>query len=79
MISKSTQNLQFCESAFMVIRFAIVFSQTLHETTDRYFKLRNDRHFASHYNIIIHKSFNYPNTQSDMLYLEFVIGTINDI
>jgi len=39
----------------------------LQETTDRYFKLRNDRHFANHNNIIIHKSFNYSNIQSDML------------
>jgi len=30
--------LKFCELAFMVIRFPIVFLQTLHETSDRYIK-----------------------------------------
>jgi len=30
--------LKFCELAFMVIRFAIVFLQNLHETSDRYIK-----------------------------------------
>jgi len=76
MFAANTQNLQFCESAFRVIRFDVVFLQTLHETTDRYIKLRNDRHFANHYHIIIHKSFNYSNILSDMLYLVFVNGTI---
>ena len=63
----------------MVIRFAIVFSQTLHETTDRYIKLRKDRNFSNCYQIIIYKSFNYANIQSDMLYLVFVKGTTNEI
>jgi len=77
MISTNTQNLQFCERAFRVIRFTVVFSQTLHEPTDRCIKLRHHRNFASHYHIIIHKSFNYSSKKSDMLYLEFVIGTTN--
>ena len=63
----------------MVISFPVFFSQTLHEHTVRYIKLRNDRMFANHYHIITHKSFNYSNTQSDMLYLEFFIGTTNEI
>jgi hypothetical protein len=63
----------------MMIRLPAFFSQTLHETTDSYIKLRNDKHFANHYIIIIHKSFNYSNIQSDMLYLEFVNGTTNEI
>jgi len=79
MIAANTQNLQFCQRAFMVIRFTVVFSQTLHETTDRYIKLRNDRHFANHYHIIIHKSFNYSNMQSHVLYLEYFNGTTNEI
>jgi len=57
MFVANTQNLQLCERAFMVIMFAIVFSQTLHENNDRYIKLRNDTHFANHYHIIMHKSF----------------------
>ena len=32
--------LKFCEIAFMVIKFPIVFLQTLHETSDRYIKLK---------------------------------------
>jgi len=67
MITANTQNLQFCESVFRVIRFAIVFSQTLHEPSDRYIKLRNARHFAYHYHIIMHKSFNYSIIAFDML------------
>jgi len=63
----------------MVMRFAVSFSQILHEPTDRYIKLRNDRMFANHYHIITHKSFNYSNIQSDMLYFEFFIGTTNEI
>ena len=76
MVAANTQHFQFCERAFRVIRSPIVFSDTLHENT---FKLRNDSHFANHYHIITHKSFNYSNTQSDMLYLEFFIGTTNEI
>ena len=64
-IAANTHNLKFCEHAFMVIRFTLVFPQILHETTDGYDKKRNDRHFANHYHIIIHKSFNYSNTQTD--------------
>jgi len=79
MVAANTQNLEFCEHASRVIRFPIVFPQTLHETTDLYIKLRNDNPFANHYLIIIHKSFNYSNIKSDMLYLEFVIGTTNEI
>jgi uncharacterized protein YjlB len=55
MFAENTQDLQFCERAFMVIRFVIVFSQTLHETTDRYIKLRNDRHFANYYHVTIYR------------------------
>jgi hypothetical protein len=63
----------------MVIRIPIVFSHTLHETIDRCINLRYDRHFANHYHIIIHKSFNYSNIQFDMLYLLFVNGTTYEI
>jgi len=63
----------------MVISIPIVFSQTLHKTSDRYIKKRNDRNFENHYIIIIHKSFNYSNTQTDMLYLEFFNDTTNEI
>jgi len=76
MVAANTQHFQFCERAFRVIRSPIVFSDTLHENT---FKLRNDSHFANHYHIIIRKSFNYSNTQSDMFYLVFFSGTKNKI
>jgi len=76
MIAANTQHFQFCERAFRVISSPIVFSRTLHENT---FKLRNDSHFANHYHIIIHKSFNYSNTQSDMLYFVSFSGTKNKI
>jgi len=79
MIAANTQILKFCGRPFGMIRLPIVFSQTLHETTESYIKLSNDRHFANHYHIIIHKSFNYSNIQSDMDYLVFVNGTTNEI
>jgi len=34
----AANTLEFCELAFMLIRFPIVFLQTLHETSDRYIK-----------------------------------------
>jgi hypothetical protein len=79
MNAANIQTFQFSARAFKVIRFPVVFSKTLHETTDRYVKLRNDRHYSNHYHIIIHKSFNYSNTQSDILYLYFVSGTTNEL
>jgi hypothetical protein len=60
-----------------MIRFRSQFSQILHETAERYVKLRNDRIFSNHYQIIIHLSFNYSIIQSDMLYSGFVNGTTN--
>jgi len=48
-------------------------------TTDRYIKLRNDRDFTNHYYIIIHKSFNCWNIQSDIPYFEFVNGATKEI
>ena len=79
MIAANNQILQFCESVFRVIRFGIVFSQTLHETTNKYVILRKDSPFSNHYQIIIYKSFNYSNIQNDMLHLEFVNGSTNEL
>ena len=78
-IAANSHIFKFCKRAFMVISIPIVFSQTLHKTSDRYIKKRNDRNFENHYIIIIHKSFNYSNTQTDMLYLEFFNDTTNEI
>jgi len=58
MIAANNQHFQFCERAFRVIRFPIVFSQTLRKNS---IKLRNESRFANHYHIITHKSFNYSN------------------
>jgi len=79
MIAENTQTSQICESVFRVIRPPSVLSHTLHETTDRNVKLRNDRHFSNNYQIIIYKSFNYSNIRFDILYLEFFNETTNEI
>jgi hypothetical protein len=71
--------LQFFESPFTLIRFPSIVSQILHEPTERYVKLRNDRLFSNHYQIIIHSSFNYTIIHSDTLYSDFVNRITNEM